>query len=170
MRYCRYGLGFIPRLIPVERQQGLLINRSRERCATHRVVITHTHIIEKQKKIECYTEIPLHYVQLVVHSWPRSNIRSIIQFARTSLWCFSRTTDVTVDFHLFTSNSNIRLWPKIICYINGLEAHTKTSGDVRATVETQQLKPLTAQHYTRKKLILEELPNNSETEDMRKIP
>ena len=51
--------------MPVERQQGLLINRSRECCATHRVVMTHTHIIEKQKKIECYTEIPLHYVQLV---------------------------------------------------------------------------------------------------------
>ena len=42
--------------------------RLRECCATHRVVMTHTHIIEKQKKIECYTEVPLHYVQLVVHS------------------------------------------------------------------------------------------------------
>ena len=80
--------------------------------------MTHTRIIEKQKKIECYTEIPLHYVQLVVHSWLRSNIRSIIQFARTSLWCFSRTTDVTVDFHLFTPNSKIQCWPKITCYIN----------------------------------------------------
>ena len=117
MIYCRYGLGFIPRLMPVERQQGWLINRSREWCAKHRVVITHAHIIEKQKKIECYTEISLHYVQLVVHSWPRSNIRSTIQFAHTSLWCSSRTTDVTVDFHLFTSNSKIRCWPKITCYI-----------------------------------------------------
>ena len=104
--------------MPVERQHGLLINRSRECCATHRVVMTHTDIIEKQKKIECYTDIPLHYVQLVVYSWPRSNIRSIIQFTRTSLWYFSRTTDVTVNFHLFTSNSKIRCWPKITCYIN----------------------------------------------------
>ena len=50
--------------MPVERQQGLLINRSRERCVTHCVVMTHTHIIEKQKIIEYYTEMPLHYVQL----------------------------------------------------------------------------------------------------------
>ena len=35
--------------MPVERQQGLLINGSRECCATHRVVMTHTRIIEKQK-------------------------------------------------------------------------------------------------------------------------
>ena len=143
MRYCRYGLGFIPRLMPVERQQGLLINRSRESCAIHRVVMTHAHIIEKQKKMEFYTETPLHYLQLAVHSWPRSNIRSIIQFARSSLWCFFRTTNVTVDFHLFTSNSKIRCWPKITCYINtfiyGLESHTKMSRNVRATVETQQL-------------------------------
>ena len=62
MRYCRYGLGFILRLMLVERQQGLLINRWRECCATHRVVMTHTHIKEKQEKIECYTEISLNYV------------------------------------------------------------------------------------------------------------
>ena len=34
------------------------------------------------------------------------------------VWTFSWTTDVTVDFHLFTSNSKIRCWPKITCYIN----------------------------------------------------
>ena len=38
------------------------------KACPHRVVMTHTHIIEKQKTIECYTEISLHYVQLVVHS------------------------------------------------------------------------------------------------------
>ena len=139
----RYGLGFIPGPMPVKRHQGLLINRSREYCATHRVVMIHTHIIENEKKIKCYTEIPLHYVQLVIHSWPRSNIRSIIQFARTSQWCFSRTTDVTVDFHLLTSNSKIQCLPKnhllYKYFMYGLEAHTKTSGNVRATVETQQL-------------------------------
>ena len=52
---------------------------------------------------------------------------------------FFSTTVVTVDFHLFTPNSKIRCRPRITCYIYGLEAHAETSGNVRATVDTQQL-------------------------------
>ena len=125
MRYCWYGLGFIPRLIPVEPAGFVDKQVARVLRYTSRSNDPHTHY-RKTEKNRVYTEIPLHYVQL--HSWLRSNIRSIIQLARISLWCFSRTTDVTVDFHLFTSNSKIRCWPKITCYINILymgQKHTQ---------------------------------------------
>ena len=135
MRYCRYGLEFIPRLMPVEPAGFVDKQVARVLRYTSLSDDPHTHY----RKTEKNRVLHVHYVQLVVHSWPRSNVWSIIQFARTSLWCFSRTTDVTVDFHLFTSNSKIRCWPTITYYIYGLEALTKTSGNVRATVETQQL-------------------------------
>ena len=100
---------------------------ARELRYTSRSDDPHTHYKKKEKNRVLHRDTS-HYVQLVVHSWLRSNIRSIIQFARTSLWCFSRTTDGTVDFHLFTSNSKIRCWPKITCYINILymgQKHTQ---------------------------------------------
>ena len=77
----------------------------------------HTHYRKTENNQVLHGDTSTLRTAIVVHSWPRSNIRSIIQFARTSLWCYSRPIEVTVDFHLFTSNSKIRCWPKITCYI-----------------------------------------------------
>ena len=116
LSYCRYGLGFIVRLMPVERQQGLLINRLHECCATNRVDITHTSTLRTASS-----------TQLTVQQYTEYNT------VRTHDVFLERLTSLSIFICLLL----IRKLYKYFIY--GPEAHTKTSGNVRATVETQQL-------------------------------